>query len=126
MRRRSCCRLAVLRVSDYETYADAEGNIWIVSECPDTDQVLRGNPDGLPHISSVQTREEIEARYGSDEHSRIVPRNGGVWDRAEDGSVVFMQGEDFMIEVTLDDASQCPSMPAMNNGVPIIYQISRG
>ena len=110
--------------SEFETYTDSEGSVWIVSECPNTDQTLSGNPDGLPHISSVQTREEIEAWYGSGENSVIVPRNGEVWDRAEDGTVVVFQVEDFMIEITLDDASQCPSMPSMNNGVPIIYRIA--
>ena len=110
--------------SDFETYADSEGNVWIVSDCPNTDQMLSGNPDALPHVSSVQTREEIEARYGTDGNSVVVPRNGEAWDRAEDGSVVVVQVEDFMIEVTLDDASQCPSMPTMNNGVPIICRIA--
>ncbi len=110
--------------SDFETYTDSEGNVWIVSDCPNTDQTLSGNPDGLPHVSSVQTREEIEAWYGTGGKSVVVPRNGEAWDRAEDGSVVVFQVDDFMIEVTLDDASQCPSMPSMNNGVPIIYRIA--
>ena len=110
--------------SDFETYADSEGNVWIVSDCPNTDQTLSGNPDGLPHVSSVQTREEIEAWYGTGENSVVVPRNGEAWDRAADGSVVILDVEDFMIEVTLDDANQCPSMPSMNNGVPIIYRIA--
>ncbi len=109
--------------SDFETYTEF-GNVWIVSDCPNTDQALSGNPDGLPHVSSVQTREEIEAWYGTGGKSVIVPRNGEAWDRAEDGSVVVFKVEDFMIEVTLDDASQCPSMPSMNNGVPIVYRIA--
>jgi len=109
--------------SDFETYTDSEGNVWIVSDCPNTDQTLSGNPDGLPHVSSVQTREEIEVWYGTEGNSVIVPRNGEAWDRAADGSVAVFPVEDFMIEVTLDDASQCPSMPSMNNGVQIIYRI---
>ncbi|MGB7859316.1 MAG: hypothetical protein WBM90_02335 [Acidimicrobiia bacterium] len=110
--------------SDFETYTDSEGSIWIVSDCPETDQVLSGNPDGLPHVSSVQTRDEIEAWYGTNANSAVVPRNGEVWDRAEDGSVVVFQVEDFMIEVTLDDTSECPSMPSASNGVPIVYRIA--
>ena len=71
-----------------------------------------------------RTREEIEAWYGTGGNSVVVPRNGEAWDRAADGSVLILRVEDFMIEVTLDDASQCPSMPSMNNGVPIIYRIA--
>ncbi len=108
--------------SDFETYTEF-GNVWIVSDCPNTDQTLSGFPDGLPHVSSVQTREEIEAWYGTGGNSVVVPRNGEAWDRAADGSVIILQVEDFMIEVTLDDAGQCPSMPTMNNGVQIIYRI---
>ena len=77
-----------------------------------------------PSAITVITREEIEAWYGTGENSAVVPRNGEAWDRAADGSVVILEVEDFMIEVTLDDASQCPSMPSMNNGVPIIYRIA--
>jgi hypothetical protein len=29
--------------SDVETYADSEGNVWIVSDCPNTDQALSGS-----------------------------------------------------------------------------------
>ena len=110
--------------SDFETYADSEGNVWIVSDCPNTDQTLSSNPDGLPHVSSVQTREEIEAWYGTGGNSVVVPRNGEAWDRAADGSVIILQVEDFMIEVTIDDPNNCPGGPVFNNGVPIIYRIA--
>ena len=110
--------------SDFETHTDAEGNVWIVSDCPGTDQTLTGNSDGLPHVSSIQTREEIETWSGTESNWRVVPRNGEAWDRAADGSIVIMEVEDFMIEVTLDDSSQCPSMPSSTNGVPTIYRIA--
>lgn len=108
----------------YTTYVDAEGSVWIESDCPNTDQLLRGNPDGLPHISSVQTKEEIEAWRGINENSRVIPRNGEVWERTPSGEIVVTQAEDFMIEVTLDDVSRCPGLPTSTNGIPIIYRIS--
>lgn len=109
----------------YTTHVDAEGNVWIVSDCPNTDQLLEGNPDGLPHISSVQTREEIVASRGDNEDSRIIPRNGEVWDRTADGEIVVTRVEDYMIEVTLDDISRCPGGgPSSVNGLQVIYRIS--
>jgi hypothetical protein len=107
----------------YTTYVDGE-NVWIESDCPNTDQVLKGNPDGLPHISSVLTREEIEARQGLSENSRIIPRYGEVWERTANGEVVVTQVDDYMIEVTLDDIGQCPSAPTSANGVQVIYRIA--
>lgn len=106
----------------YETYSE-DGNVWIVSDCPNTDQALRGFPDGLPFAGEIQTREEIEAWLGTDGSSRVVPRNGEAWDRNPDGSVFTVEVEDFMIEVTIDDVSQCPGAPVVNNGVPVIYRI---
>jgi hypothetical protein len=95
-----------------------------VSDCPNTDQLLSGNADGLPHISSTQDRKAIEDWSGDGGNSAVVPRNGEVWERMSDGTVVVTQVEDFMIEVTIHDASMCPSMPASNNGVPVVYRIA--
>ena len=108
----------------YATYADNEGNVLIVSDCPNTDQLLSGNADGLPHISSTQDRKAIEDWLGDGGNSAVVPRNGEVWERMSDGTVVVTQVEDFMIEVTIHDASMCPSMPASNNGVPVVYRVA--
>lgn len=109
----------------YETVAGDEGSVLIVSDCPNTDQLLSGgNADGLPHISSTQDREAIEVWLGNGDNSAVVPRNGEVWERLSDGTVVVTQVEDFMIEVTIDDATKCPSMPASNNGVPVVYRIA--
>lgn len=107
---------------DYETYSEG-GNVWIVSDCPNTDQVLKGFPDGLPFAGEIKTREEIEAWLGTGGNSKVVPRNGEAWDRNPDGSIFTVEVEDFMIEVTIDDVSACPSMPTVNNGVPVIYRI---
>lgn len=107
---------------EYETYIDG-GNVWIVSDCPNTDQVLAGHPDGLPYAGEIQTREEIESWYGTGDNHRVIRRNGEAWDRDADGVVYTVWVEDFMIEVTLEDASQCPAMPTMNNGVPVIYRL---
>lgn len=110
---------------DYETYPGDEGSIWIVSDCPNTDQLLSGgDPDGLPGISSTQDREAIESWLGVGGGSVVVPRNGEVWERMSDGSIVVTQVEDYMIEVTIEDANKCPSMPAFNNGVPVVYRIA--
>jgi hypothetical protein len=95
-----------------------------VSDCPNTDQLLSGNADGLPHISSAQDRKAIEDWSGDGGNSAVVPRNGEVWERMSDGTVVVTQVEDFMIEATIHDASMCPSMPASNNGVPVVYRIA--
>lgn len=107
---------------DYQTYSEG-GNVWIVSDCPNTNQVLRGNPDGLPFAGEIQTREEIEAWLGTGGDSRVIQRNGEAWDRNPDGTVFTVDVQDFMIEVSLDDVSQCPGAPVMNNGVPVIYRI---
>jgi len=107
----------------YETYVGDEGNVLILSDCPNTDQLLSGHPDGLPHISSTQDRQAIEDWLGTGGSSVVVPRNGEVWERMPDGTVVVTQVEDFMIEVTIDDASNCPSMPTVNNGIPVVYRI---
>jgi len=109
-------------MGEFATYTD-EGNVWIVSDCPNTDQMLRGNPDGLPAVDGIQTREEIEAWLGTGGNSKIVQRNGEAWDRNPDGSVFTLEVEDFMIEVTLEDESGCPGASVINNGVPVIYRI---
>ena len=110
--------------ADFETYADAAGSVMIVSDCPNTDQLLSGNPDGLPHVSSTQSRDEIEAWLGDGGNSMVVPRNGEVWDRTADGNVVVTQVADYMIEVTIEKLSDCPGMPSSVNGIPIIYRIA--
>jgi len=56
------------------------------------------------------------------EHSRIVARNGEVWDRTANGQIVVFQVEDWMIEVT--DPGKCPSMPTSTNGVPVKFRIA--
>lgn len=106
----------------YDTYTDDDGNVWIVSDCPNTDQALSGNPDGLPYKGETTNREKIEAWLG--DGGTVVPRNGEVWERASDGSVVVTRVEDYMIEVTVEDVGECPSMPAVNNGVPVVYRIA--
>jgi len=108
---------------EYETYSEGD-NVWIISDCPNTDQVLRGNPDGLPYAGEIQTREEIESWYGTGGNHRIIRRNGEAWDRDEDGNVYTIQVEDFMIEVTLDSLAECPSTPVVDNGVPLIFRIA--
>jgi len=108
--------------SSYDTYTDDEGNVWIVSDCPNTDQALSGNPDGLPFKGETTDREKIETWLG--DGGTVVPRNGDVWERTSDGSIVVTRVKDYMIEVTVRDVSECPSMPAVNNGVPVVFRIA--
>lgn len=107
----------------YTTYVE-DGNVWIQSDCPGTDHVLKGNPDGLPHISSTTDRPAIEEWFGDPHDARLIPRNGEVWERTTDGSVVVTQVEDWMIEQTLDNAEQCPQVPQVINGVPVLYRVA--
>jgi len=107
----------------YSTYAEGE-NVWVVSDCPNTDQTLAGNPDGLPHVGSTTDRDAIEAWFGSPENSRIIPRNGEVWEGVADGTIQVTQVEDWMIEVTVDDLGSCPGAPSSTNGVPVIYRLA--
>jgi hypothetical protein len=106
----------------YETYSQGE-NVWIVSDCPNTDQALSGNPDGLPSVDDIQTREDIEAWLRPAGDVRIVPRNGDAWGRNADGIIFTVQVQDFMVEITLRDESECPSAPTFMNGVPVIYRL---
>lgn len=108
---------------EYETYSEGD-SVWIISDCPNTDQLLKGNPDGLPYAGEIKTREEIESWYGTGGNHRVIRRNGEAWDRDADGNVYTVQVEDFMIEVTIDDIGKCPGTPVVNNGVPIIFRIT--
>jgi len=112
--------------AEFDTYTEEDGSVWIVSDCPGTDQLLNGEPDGLPAVDGIQTREEIESWLGSGSSSRIIPRNGQAWERNADGTVYTVAVKDFMIEVTVDSPSDCPGVPTMNNGVPVIFRIEGG
>lgn len=107
----------------YTTYV-AHGNVLIESDCPGTDPTLKGNPDGLPHISSTTDREAIEEWFGDPDGARLIPRNGEVWERTTDGRTVVTQVDDWMIEHTLDDPELCPQVPQFTNGVPVLYRIA--
>lgn len=106
----------------YVTYVE-DGNVWIESDCPNTDQALTGSGDGLPHISSTTDRQAIEEWFGNPENSRIIPRNGEVWERTADGRIEVTQVEDWMIEATIDDPGKCPGAPTSTNGVPVVYRV---
>lgn len=107
----------------YQTYVE-DGQVWIRGDCPDADTILKGGPEGLPHISSTTDREAIEEWLGHPADTRLIPRNGEVWDRSSDGSVVVTQVEDWMIERTLDDATKCPLIAVNMSGVPVFYRIA--
>jgi hypothetical protein len=66
----------------------------------------------------------VEAAIADSESSQVVPRNGEVWSRAEDGTVLVEKVEDFMILTTISDLSDCPETPVSSEGIPVIYQIA--
>lgn len=118
-----CGRTVTSSDASFETYSQG-GNVWIISDCPNTDQVLAGNPDGLPPIDDIQAREAIEAWVDTAGDARVVPRNGEAWGRNEDGTVFTTQAQDYMVEITLRDVSECPDAPLFMNGVPVIYRLA--
>jgi hypothetical protein len=108
----------------FDTYTEA-GVEWIATDCPQADQALAGGSgDGLP-MKGQTDRDRVEAFVAENYvDASVVPRNGEVWDRADDGSVVLERVSDFMLQVTIDSVSDCPSAPMSSNGIPIVYVIS--
>jgi hypothetical protein len=107
----------------FETYTGDGGTVWIETDCPNADQLLSGSPDGLP-MKGQTDLEQVEAAVGSNERASVVPRNGDVWEEAEDGTIVVTRVQDYMIQITLDDTSECPTAPASSNGIPLVYRIA--
>ncbi len=108
--------------TEYDTYTDTEGGVWIKSDCPAADQLLYGDPDGLPHKGNTDL-DRVEALVGDSGRTAVVPRNGEVWEREADGSITVTTAQDYMIEARISDASKCPPAPMFNNGVPLVFKI---
>jgi hypothetical protein len=107
----------------YETSKDLAGVVMTETDCPTAEtQISGGAPDGLPMKGQTElARVEAEAAMGG--NSEVVPRNGEVWSRTDDGTVVVERVDDFMILTTISDPSQCPDAPMFSGGIPVIYQV---
>ncbi len=104
------------------TYIDELGLLWYETDCPDADIILFADADGLPFKETTE-REAVEAfAHGIPEY-RVIPRNGWVWERLSDGSVLVSQFEDYMLERTIESADQCPQVSSNAGGIPIAYRI---
>ena len=112
--------------STVNTYADESGWLWYETDCPNADVLLLAGADGLPAKETTE-KEYVEASADGIPEYRVIPRNGWVWERLSDGSVLVSQVEDYMLERTIESADQCPAMPAHNGvGIPIAYRIDGG
>jgi len=106
------------------TYADESGWLWYATDCPDADVLLLAGADGLPGKETTE-RATVEASAEGIPEYRVIPRNGWVWERLSDGSVLVSQVEDYMLERTIESADQCPNVPSYNGmGIPVAYRIS--
>ena len=108
--------------SSASTYVDESGRIWYETDCPDADVVLLAGADGLPPKEATE-REAVEGYAERNPEYRVIPRNGWVWERLDDGSVSVIQVEDYMLERTIESADQCPGGPVYV-GIPVAYRIS--
>ncbi len=43
---------------------------------------------------------------------------------ASDDSIVVTRVEDYMIQITIEDASECPILSMTNNGIPVVFKIA--
>ena len=106
------------------TYADESGWLWYETECPNADVLLLAGADALPGKVTTE-REAVEASADGIPEYKVVPRNGWVWERSSDGSVLVSQVDDYMLERTIESADQCPNTLSHNGmGIPIAYRIS--
>lgn len=108
--------------SSASTYVDESGFIWYETDCPDAAVVLLAGADGLPPKEATE-REPVEGYAERNPEYRVIPRNGWVWERLDDGSVSVIQVEDYMLERTIESADQCPGGPVYV-GIPVAYRIS--
>jgi hypothetical protein len=107
------------------TYADEQGFLWYATDCPNADVLLSAeSADALPNIETT-ARDHVEAIAQSSPEYRVIPRNGWVWERTDDGGFRVRQVEDFMLERTIESAEDCPPIPAhATEGVPVAYRIT--
>ncbi|MGI8516339.1 MAG: hypothetical protein ACR2NT_14650 [Acidimicrobiia bacterium] len=105
-----------------DTYTDEFGRVWYATDCPSADVLLVGSADGLP-MKGHTSFERVQSYVGDGGRASVVPRNGQVWERLGDGSISVTHVDDYMIEVTINDESECPQMPISNNGIPVAFRL---
>lgn len=107
-----------------KTYADEFGSLWYATDCPNADVLLSSeSADALPNIETT-ARENVETVARTSPEYQVIPRNGWVWERTDDGGYRVLQVQDFMLERTIESADQCPRIPAHATGrVPVAYRI---
>jgi len=105
------------------TYADEDGHLYYTSDCPDVDPVLLAAPDGLPNAEST-TLESVKAHVEREPQYRVIPRDGWVWERLNDGSVRIFQAEDYMLERTIESTDGCPTGYVFPGGIPVAYKVA--
>ena len=52
---------------------------------------------------------------------RVVPRNGEVWYRLDNGDHAVEKVEDYQFEFILAADGSCPTAPHMVDGIPVLY-----
>jgi hypothetical protein len=106
-----------------DTYSDEFGGVWYSTDCPDADVLLSGGADGLPAKGQTDL-DQVEAAVGDSGRSSVIPRDGEVWEKEADGTITVTSVHDYMINTTIDKASECPTAPVSSNGVPVAYKIA--
>jgi hypothetical protein len=118
------------------TYTLADGRAYSATDCPVAANLLIGGDDakdGLPRRGQTdRTRVEemlndVRDRFiGPTDvvEVRVIPRNGEVWYRLDNGDVVVEQVEDYQFEFILSADGSCPPSPYSINGVPVLYSRS--
>lgn len=102
------------------TYADEDGRLFYETDCPEVDPVLLSVPDGLPSVEAT-TLEAVEALAERAAQYRVIPRNGWVWERLDDGSIRVFQTDDYMLEAEIETTDDCPTFYAFPGGIPVAY-----
>lgn len=119
-------------------YTNQWGQVFYATDCPKADPLLMATADGLPlrgatdHAEVLSTVERINSGQtnplllgeASTPRARVIPRNGGVWERDPEGRINIVEVHDYMIELPIASAEQCPEGPTMFNGIPIAYRVS--
>lgn len=112
--------------------------MYSVTDCPVAQNLLIGGYDaaGALPVKGQTDRARVEdmledirerfARSTDVVAVNVVPRNGEVWYRLDDGDYAVELVEDFQYEFILSPDGSCPSSPSSINGVPVLYNRSDG
>ena len=113
----------------FETYSVGD-NLYIRTDCPAADPILRGGADGLPREGQT-ARERVATLVANHRSSLlasfnavevvIVPRNGQVWTGPGNGEYRIVDAEDYQIELIIAAEVDCPDAPYFWNGIPVLF-----